>query len=70
MQACAGSHALCVITEWDEFASLDYERIYASMSKPAFIFDGRNVLEHERLRSVGFIVYALGKPLEAFLRPE
>ncbi len=70
VQACAGSHALCVITEWDEFASLDYERIYASMSKPAFIFDGRNVLDHDRLRSVGFIVYALGKPLEAFLRPE
>lgn len=70
VQACAGSHALCVITEWDEFASLDYERIYDSMSKPAFIFDGRNVLDHERLRSYGFIVYALGKPLEEFLRPQ
>lgn len=59
-----------MITEWDEFASLDYERIYDSMSKPAFVFDGRNVLDHERLRGLGFIVYALGKPLEAFLRPQ
>lgn len=70
VQACADSHALCVVTEWDEFKTLDYERIYASMSKPAFIFDGRNVLDHARLRSMGFIVYALGKPLEAFLRSQ
>ncbi len=59
-----------MVTEWDEFKTLDYERIHASMSKPAFIFDGRNVLDHARLRSMGFIVYALGKPLEAFLRSQ
>lgn len=70
MQACAGSHALCVVTEWDEFVALDYERIFASMSKPAFVFDGRNILDHDRLRSIGFIVYALGKPLEPFLQKQ
>jgi UDPglucose 6-dehydrogenase len=69
-QACAGSHALCVMTEWDEFAALDFDRIFASMSKPAFVFDGRNILDHERLRSIGFIVYALGKPLEPFLQKQ
>jgi hypothetical protein len=43
--------------------SYDYQRLFDSMVKPAFIFDGRNVLDHEALRSIGFIVYALGKPL-------
>lgn len=60
--ACDGSHALAILTEWDEFKTLDYERIYKSMAKPAFIFDGRNVLEHERLRKIGFEVHAIGKP--------
>lgn len=60
--ACDGSHALAILTEWDEFKTLDYERIYKSMAKPAFIFDGRNILEHERLRKIGFEVHAIGKP--------
>ena len=124
--AAKGSHALCVLTEWDEFKQLDYERIYnemvkyssasglsarwqaqntccrvvqhdrltcsslagsqasylqnlvaccqttdcvsgATQVKPAFVFDGRNILDHEKLRDIGFIVYALGKPLDPFL---
>ena len=36
--------------------------------KPAFVFDGRNILDHEKLRSIGFIVYALGKPLDPFMQ--
>ncbi len=59
-----------MLTEWDEFAAYDYERIFAGMSKPAFVFDGRNVLDHARLRAIGFIVYALGKPLEPFLQKQ
>ena len=39
-EACKGSHALCILTEWDEFKDYDYERIYDSMMKPAFCFDG------------------------------
>ncbi|ETO14870.1 hypothetical protein RFI_22497 [Reticulomyxa filosa] len=39
--ACKGSHAICVMTEWDEFKDLNYQKIYDSMAKPAFIFDGR-----------------------------
>ena len=38
------------------------------MVKPAFVFDGRNILDHDYLRSIGFIVYALGKPLDPFLQ--
>jgi len=60
--ACDGSHALAVLTEWDEFKTLDFKKIYASMAKPAFVFDGRNILDHEGLREIGFEVYAIGKP--------
>jgi UDPglucose 6-dehydrogenase len=60
--ACAGAHAIAVMTEWSEFINLDYSKIYSMMSKPAFIFDGRNVLPHAQLREIGFEVYAIGKP--------
>jgi UDPglucose 6-dehydrogenase len=61
-EASDGAHALCLLTEWDEFKTLDYERIYKSMAKPAFIFDGRNLLDHSKLRKIGFEVHAVGKP--------
>jgi UDPglucose 6-dehydrogenase len=60
--AAEGSHVLVVMTEWDEFKTLDFERLYASMIKPAFVFDGRNILDHNLLREIGFKVYAIGKP--------
>jgi hypothetical protein len=62
------AHAICVLTEWDEFKSYDYQALYNTMVKPAFIFDGRNILDHAALREIGFIVYALGKPLDPFLQ--
>ncbi len=68
LQACKDSHALAVLTEWDEFKGLNYQKIYDSMMKPAFVFDGRNILDHAKLREIGFIVYALGKPLDPFLQ--
>jgi UDPglucose 6-dehydrogenase len=60
--ACDGSHAIAVMTEWDEFKTYDYNKIYESMAKPAFIFDGRNILDHAKLREIGFEVHAIGKP--------
>ncbi|MCX6031743.1 MAG: UDP-glucose 6-dehydrogenase [Chloroflexi bacterium] len=60
--AAAGSHAIAVVTEWRQFAELDYEAIYRSMVKPAFIFDGRNLLDRRKLFGMGFNVYAIGKP--------
>lgn len=50
------------MTEWEEFKALDYERLYDSMLKPAFVFDGRNILDHKRLQEIGFEVFAIGKP--------
>ncbi len=60
--AARGAHALAVLTEWDEYKNLDYEKIYASMEKPAFVFDGRNILDHKKLFEIGFNVFAIGKP--------
>jgi UDPglucose 6-dehydrogenase len=66
-KAAAGSHAIAVMTEWKLYTELDYERIFASMSQPAFIFDGRNILDHRRLFKMGFNVFAIGKaPLKHF----
>lgn len=59
--AAEGAHALAVLTEWDCFRDLDYARIYEGMFKPAFVFDGRNVLDAVPLRKLGFEVYAIGK---------
>jgi len=60
-EACAGAHAVVVLTEWDEFKVLDFQTIYDGMSKPAFVFDGRNLLDHGALRQIGFRVEAIGK---------
>jgi len=60
--AAEGAHAIAILTEWPHFIELDYEAIFRSMIKPAFIFDGRNILDHTRLHAMGFNVYAIGRP--------
>ncbi|MDN3690771.1 UDP-glucose 6-dehydrogenase [Cyclobacterium jeungdonense] len=57
---CEGAHAVAVLTEWDEFKSYDWQRIYDSMLKPAHVFDGRNLLDKEALKAIGFQVHAIG----------
>ena len=59
-RACEGAHAIAVLTEWDEFKSYDWQRIYAGMLKPAFIFDGRNVLDKAALEKIGFSYQGIG----------
>jgi len=61
-KAVKGCQAIAVITEWDLYRGLDYGRIYGQMMKPAFIFDGRNILDHNRCHEIGFNVYPVGKP--------
>lgn len=61
-EAVRGAHAIALITDWKEFTTYDYEKIFSLMEKPAFIFDGRNILDHERLYTLGFNVFPLGKP--------
>ena len=59
-EAVKGVHAVAVVTEWQEFAEYDYRKIFSLMEKPAFLFDGRNILDHEELFRIGFEVYPLG----------
>jgi len=61
-EASYGCDALAVMTEWGLYKDLDYERVYRSMAQPAFIFDGRNILDHKRLFEIGFNVFPIGKP--------
>ena len=60
-EAAAGAHALAVVTEWDEFKRLDFAEIYEVMAKPAFIFDGRNILDLGKLQALGFRASGIGK---------
>jgi len=59
--AASGAHAVAILTDWKEYKELDYQRIYDSMAKPAFLFDGRNMLDHAALFDIGFEVYSIGK---------
>jgi UDPglucose 6-dehydrogenase len=60
-EAIKDAHAIAIITEWDEFKTYDWQKIYKNMKKPAFVFDGRNILNHQALREIGFEVSAIGK---------
>jgi UDPglucose 6-dehydrogenase len=59
-EACKGAHAIAILTEWDEFTTYDWQKIYDSMHKPAFLFDGRNILNTKELESIGFIYRGIG----------
>lgn len=59
--ACSDAHAIAVLTEWDEFKSYDWQKIYDNMKKPAFIFDGRNVLDADKMTSIGFVFSSIGR---------
>lgn len=60
-EACEGAHSVAILTEWDEFAKLDYRKIHGLMNKPASIFDGRNILDLESLRRIGFRAFGVGR---------
>lgn len=60
--AADGCHAIAIMTEWDLYRTLDYAQIFESMQKPAFIFDGRNIADHDKLYEIGFNVFPIGKP--------
>lgn len=59
--ACKGAHAVAVLTEWDEFKEYDWKNIFENMLKPAFVFDGRGVLNGKQLEEIGFIYYKIGE---------
>jgi UDPglucose 6-dehydrogenase len=61
LAAAHQAHGIAILTEWDQFRHLDWQQIHQHMYKPAFLFDGRNLLDHAALRQIGFQVYAVGK---------
>lgn len=60
-EACHQAHAVAIMTEWDEFTTYNWKEIYQHMMKPAFIFDGRNILNRQEMKEIGFEVYSIGK---------
>jgi len=58
-----GAHAIVILTEWDEFKYYDYEKIFTYMQKPAFVFDGRNILDPVRISKIGYEYHSVGRPV-------
>ena len=59
-ETCKNAHAIAILTEWDEFKTYDWQKIYDGMQKPAFVFDGRNVLDRKKLTEIGFVYQCIG----------
>lgn len=59
-EACNEAHAVAILTEWDEFVAYDWQKIYDTMLKPAFVFDGRNILDKKKMKEIGFVYTAVG----------
>jgi len=60
LQVCKNAHAIAILTEWEEFKEYDWNEIYKNMQKPAFIFDGRNILDAKKMKEIGFVYTAIG----------
>ena len=60
-EAMKDAHAIAIMTEWDEFKTYDWNKIYDQMKKPAFIFDGRNILDEKEMTKIGFEYSSIGK---------
>jgi len=60
-EAAKDAHAVLLCTEWKQFTTLDWQKIYNSMSKPALVFDGRNILNGEELKKIGFEFMSIGR---------
>lgn len=60
-EALKDAHAVAIMTEWDEFKTYDWGKIYSEMKKPAFIFDGRNILDKLEMEKIGFEYSSIGQ---------
>jgi UDPglucose 6-dehydrogenase len=61
MPALKGAHALCIMTEWNDYKRPKWDEMLALMISPA-IFDGRNIYDPERMQSLGFKYHSIGRP--------
>jgi UDPglucose 6-dehydrogenase len=69
-EAMGDAHAVAVLTEWDEFKTYDWQKVYDGMKKPAFVFDGRNVLEGGVVAVVGFFYEGIGGNRDPISKPD
>jgi len=60
-EAMKDAHAVAILTEWDAFKDYDWQKVYDNMLKPAFVFDGRNILDLNKLREIGFEAFGIGQ---------
>ncbi len=61
LDCITSTNVIAILTEWDKFKYYDWEKIYKKMNKPAYIFDGRNILDKEKIESIGFNYIGLGR---------
>ncbi|KAH8829225.1 UDP-glucose/GDP-mannose dehydrogenase [Flagelloscypha sp. PMI_526] len=61
IEACKNSEAVVIATEWKEFREISWQEVYDSMNKPAFVFDGRLLVNHDELTKIGFKVKTIGR---------
>ena len=61
LSACTNAEAIVIATEWKEFRDINWQEVYSSMKKPAFVFDGRMLLDAQKLREIGFKVTVIGR---------
>jgi UDPglucose 6-dehydrogenase len=61
-EVAAGADALLIVTEWEEFRSLDWQRVHDSMIRP-LVMDGRNLLDAAKMVSLGFEYHSIGRPV-------
>jgi len=59
-EAAQGADALCIVTEWQEFRSPDFDRLKQILKAP-LIFDGRNLYDPGMVGRFGFVYYAIGR---------
>jgi UDPglucose 6-dehydrogenase len=60
-EAASGADALLILTEWDEFASLDLDRLHQQLKYP-IVIDGRNLYDPDVMAARGFTYYSVGRP--------
>ena len=60
-KAVEGADAIVVMTDWRHYPTLDWQKIFDSMRKPALVFDTRNCLDGAKLKEIGFKVLNIGK---------
>ncbi|UJH69313.1 nucleotide sugar dehydrogenase [Allomuricauda sp. SCSIO 65647] len=61
IEATKDAHAIAILTEWDEFKDYDWKKVHSNMLKPAFVFDGRRLLDKDEMTEMGFHFYKIGQ---------